>query len=124
MTYFVQARKIHKDLYVKKSLTTQHSTTPWMPKQDIKITSIDMLILNTAPSGSGSTVVRIYKDRTLSSEETLFDGTFSAGETEESTASTFSKVILANSRITYSIVSEAAGNPGEYCLIRFTYENI
>ena len=83
-----------------------------------------MLILNTMPSGSGSTVVRIYKDRTLSSEETLFNGTFSAGETESSSASTFSKVILANSRITYSIVSEAAGNPGEYCLIRFTYENI
>ena len=124
MTYFVQARKLHKDLYIKKTLTTQHSTTPWIPKQDIRVTSIDMIVLNTAPSGSGNTVIRVYKDRTLSSEETLFTGTFSAGETEEATTSTFSKKITAGSRITYSIVSEAAGNPGEYCLIRFTYENI
>ena len=123
MTYFAQANRQQKDLYIKKTLSTQHSTTPWIPKENIKITAIDMTVF-TAPAGSGNTTIRVYKDRTLGSEATLFDGVFSAGETSESTATNYSQTIVAGSRITYSIISEASGSPGVDCLISFTYENI
>lgn len=122
MTYFAQAKKKQKDLYIKKSLTVHNSTTHWSIKQPVMFKRV-IIDLNTSPSGSGTTSIVIYKNRGRSSQQTIFTGNFSSGETTKSSSYNLDIKINEGDAITYSVASTTSGNPGGNAIIHFIYEN-
>jgi hypothetical protein len=111
---------LQKDLYVKKDLDVQDSTTPWVPKNKINITKINVKAY-TAPTGTGSTTVRIYKDKGESSQAVLCDLVLNSSTVEASTGSSFNEELDAGSKITYSITTVTSVHPGSDAIISFMY---
>ena len=121
MTYFTANRKLQKDLYVKKDLDLQDSTTPWVPKSNIRITSI-LVKAYTAPTGTGNTTVRVYKNKGTASEAILSDLVLNSSTVSAQTANNYSQDIEADSEITYSITTTTSVHPGKDAIINFIYE--
>lgn len=124
MTYIIQSKEtFQKDLYIKKTLLIENSVTPWVPKNDIKIKSI-ICELSDTPLGSGSSIIRIWKNRGESSQQIVFDASFAANESSKNTANDFSQVISANDKITHSVTQIAGTDAGGHAIISFLYENV
>lgn len=122
MTYFSKHRQLQKDLYIKKDLDIQNSTTPWVPQRNIIINSIKVKAYTT-PTGTGLTTIRIYKNRTESDEEIIADLALTNTQSTAETSSSFIKKIDSGEKITYSITTTTSIHPGSDAIISFNYEN-
>jgi len=123
MTYFKQTKeKFQKDLYIKKKLSVGHNETPWVPKVNITLKKIVVELKDTA-SGTGNTIVRIYKNYGSGSQETIFDAVFAANDVTQETSSLFSFSITAGEEITYGVTQVTSNDPGGEAIISFVYEN-
>jgi len=119
MTYLPK-KPLQKDLYIKKDLDIQDSTTPWVPQNKIKITKIKVKSY-TSPTGTGNTTLRIYKDKGDSSQAVLCDLVLNSSTTQAQTGGSFSEEIDIDSKITYSITTVTSVHPGSDAIISFMY---
>ena len=125
MTYVHQTQykeKFQKDLYIKKKLSVEHNETPWVPKVNVTLKKIVVDLKDTA-SGTGNTIIRIYKNFGQSSQTTIFDAVFSANDVTQETSSLFSFAVLAGEEITYGVTQVTSNDPGGEVIISFVYEN-
>jgi len=125
MTYIYQSQykeKLQKDLYVKKKLSVGHNDTPWKPKVVISIKKIVVELKDTA-SGSGSSIIRIYKNYGHSSQQIVYDAVFAANDISQETSSLFSFAVPEGSEITYGVTQVTSNDPGGEAIISFIYEN-
>lgn len=114
--------KFQKDLYIKKKLSIGHNVTPWTPKVNITLTKIVCELKDTA-SGSGSSIIRFYKNHGHSSQQIIFDAVFAENDITQETSSIFSFAVTAGDEITYEVSSVTANDPGGEAIISFIYEN-
>ena len=125
MTYISQTQykeKFQKDLYIKKKLAVGHNNTPWTPKVNISLKKIVVELKDTA-LGSGSSIVRIYKNYGHSSQQIVYDAVFAANDTTQETSSLFSFSVPEGSEITYGVTQVTSDDPGGEAIISFIYEN-
>jgi len=125
MTYITRSlsrETLQKDLYIKKKFSVGVNNTPWIPKVNILITKIVCELKDTA-SGSGSSVIRIYKNYGTASQETIFDAVFSENQISDETNALFSYSLPAGSEVVYGITSVTSNDPGGEAIISFLYEN-
>lgn len=125
MTYIHQTQykeKLQKDLYVKKKFIIGQNSTPWSPKVDILLTKIVVEMKDTA-LGSGSTIVRFYKNFGHSSQQIIYDAVFAENDVTQETSSLFSFSVPAGSEITYGVTQVASADAGGEAIISFIYEN-
>ena len=125
MTYISQTQykeKFQKDLYIKKKLSIGHNNTPWIPKVNISLKKIVVELKDTA-LGSGSSIVRFYKNYGHSSQQIIYDAVFAENDTTQETSSLFSFLITAGEEITYGVTQVTSNDPGGEAIISFVYEN-
>ncbi len=111
---------LQKDLYITKDLGVQDSTTPWVPQNNINLTKIKIKSYTT-PTGTGSTTLRIYKNKGESNETVLCDLVLNSSTIEAETGSGFHEEIISGSKITYSITTVTSVHPGSDAIISFMY---
>lgn len=125
MTYIHTAQykeKLQKDLYIKKKLSVGHNNTPWVPKVNVTLKKIVIDLKDTA-SGSGNTIIRIYKNYDHSNQQIIFDAVFAANDISQETNSLFSFEVLAGEEITFGVTQVTSNDPGGEAIISFVYEN-
>jgi hypothetical protein len=125
MTYIQQIQykeTFQKDLYIKKKFNVGNSSTPWVPKIDIVLNKIVCELKDNA-TGTGSTILRFYKNIGSSSQAIIFDAVFAANDVSQETNAVFSFPISAGDEVTYSVVSTTSNDPGGEAIISFLYKN-
>lgn len=125
MTYVHQTQykeTFQKDLYLKNKLKVKHDPTPWVPKSNIRLTKIVVELKDTA-LGSGSSIIRLYKNYGESNQQIIFDAVFAENDRTQETSSLFSHAVAAGDEITYGVTQITSTDAGGEAIISFLYEN-
>ena len=109
---------LEKHLYVLGTLETTTTSTPYTPLQKMYFTGVTAT-LNTAPVGSGNTVVKLIRNNDTSN--VIYTATFGAGDTSVNIST---KAILnAGDSMSLSISSVAGTSAGSDLVFKLTYHN-
>lgn len=109
---------LEKHIYVLGALETTTTSTPYKPVQKMYFTGATVT-LNTPPSGSGSTVVKLIRNNDPTN--VIYTATFNANDATVNI--TNSAILNATDSMSLNISSVASTTPGSDLVFKLTYHN-